>query len=81
MEELIRKIYAQELRERKPEDKVDIVIREEIKKILKKQDDITPEQYERYMDKAFSFAEIGEEEGFIRGFQYAFKLFVECMKK
>lgn len=40
---------------------------------------LSKEQYEKLKDIIFKAASVGEEYGFIRGFQYAVQLMSECM--
>lgn len=37
-------------------------------------------EYERYRDKAIRIASAAEESGFVRGFKYAFRLMMECIR-
>lgn len=45
----------------------------------KLKDSISVEEYEKMRDKAFMFASIGEEAGFVMGFTYAVRLFTQCL--
>lgn len=40
---------------------------------------LSKEQYEKLQDVIFKTASVGEEYGFVRGFQYAVQLMKECM--
>lgn len=56
-------------------------IKEEILILLKEEEaSLGRQEYERYRDKAFLVASAAEENGFERGFKYAFRLFVECFR-
>ena len=39
------------------------------------------EEFRKYRDKVFRIAALGEEQGFVRGFRFAFQLFIECMNE
>lgn len=56
-------------------------MKEEILVLLKDEEaSLERQEYERYRDKAFLVASAAEENGFERGFKYAFQLFVECFR-
>lgn len=38
-------------------------------------------EFERIRDAAYMVASVGEENGFVKGFKYAFHLFAECIWK
>ena len=69
-----------ELQEQNFNDELNSEMKKEIINILEnKKKSWGKEEYESYLDKAFAFAEIGEEVGFVRGFKYAFRLCLESM--
>lgn len=76
MESIVRKTY-QALREEITDDGINRQLEKDIEKILEKVNGEWKEEKE-LRDLAFSFAEAGEEAGFVRGFRYAFQLFNEC---
>ena len=80
MDKRIREIYCELIKDVTDEDKISIWLRKEVTGLLQgEKDGMEKQEYEKYRDKAFLFASAGEEAGFVRGFRYAFGLFIECM--
>lgn len=84
MTDIIKDLYQLQVETEKfKNDCIDIGIRESIRQFLEqnKIHIITEESDRDKEDVAFALAEIGEEAGFVRGFQCAVQLFWECCKK
>lgn len=82
MEEKIRSLYTKMIREENTTEKIDKDMQEEIIGLL--QDEVLQmngESYSKLRDNAFLIASLAEENGFVKGFKYAFWLFVECIWK
>ena len=81
MEKMIRKLYCNLVQELDPADAISREMREEILGLLKEEEQLLDrKEYERYRDMAFLVASAAEEYGFERGCQYAFHLFLECIR-
>lgn len=82
MDKRIREIYCELIKDMTDEDEINMWLRKEVTDLLKNEKDgMERQEYEKYRDKVFLFASAGEEAGFIRGFRYAFGLFMECIEK
>lgn len=80
MDKRIRKIYCELIKDMTDEDEISKWLRKEVTDLLQSEKgEMEKQEYEKYRDKAFLFASAGEEAGFVRGFRYAFGLFMECM--
>lgn len=73
----IEKIYSSSI-EDKPIDTLDKKLRKEINRIVEESTIVSNEDL---LDFSGRIASAGEEVGFIRGFQYAVNLIMECVKK
>ncbi len=64
-----------------PTDDINQKLKDEVKKILEDNEmQRDSMEYERYRDKAIRIASAAEESGFVRGFKYAFRLMMECIR-
>ncbi len=80
MDQMIRELYAKMQWEGSSTDKIDGSIREEISNLLKdERSKMDQKDYERFQDKVSLIASAAEENGFVKGFRYAFYLFMECI--
>lgn len=68
--------------ERNASEKIDKNIQEEILNLFKDEEKQMDEpDYEKFCDNVFMAASIAEENGFVKGFQYAFWLCSECIRE
>lgn len=82
MEQMIRKLYLYMRREENQEDTISKEFQEEIIEMLKAEIEQKNEsETERIRDVAFMIGAAGEENGFVKGFKYAYRLFLECNQK
>lgn len=82
MEKMIREMYNNMLKETGDMEKISRKTKEEIMVILSSEmEGLEPEEYEKYKDFAFYVGCAAEENGFVKGFRYAFQLFTECMQQ
>lgn len=82
MEQLIRSLYAKTIHDKSTIEKIDRDMQEEILSILKDEEkQLEDEKYEKLRDAAFLIASAAEENGFVKGFRYAFRLFSECIQE
>lgn len=82
MDKIIRKLYRDSLLENGCTDKISKKTLEEIQALLADKEGTMGEQeYECYQDEIFLAASVAEENGFVNGFKYAFRLFSECIQK
>lgn len=69
-------------REENQEDTISKEFQEEIIEMLKAEIEQKNEsETERIRDVAFMIGAAGEENGFVKGFKYAYRLFLECNQK
>lgn len=81
-DEIIRRLYRDSLSEKGCKDKISWKTQEEIELILEdKQGKMGEEEYACYRDDIFLSASAAEENGFVDGFKYAFRLFSECIHR
>lgn len=81
-DEIIRRLYRDSFSEKGCKDKISWKTQEEIELILEdKQRQMGEEEYACYRDDIFLAASAAEENGFVDGFKYAFRLFSECIHK
>lgn len=81
-DEIIRRLYRDSLSEKGCKDKISWKTQEEIESILEdKQGQMGEEEYACYRDDIFLAASAAEENGFVDGFKYAFRLFSECIHR
>lgn len=78
MKQTIRRLYD-DLKKDMEKDGISEWEKDEIKRSLLKEQMNVNISVDEMMDISFRIAEIGEEAGFVRGFQYAVKLLVECV--
>lgn len=79
MESKVKNIYKHLTQEDKYMKTVSRNVDQEINRIAKEERvDMDTQEFEKYRDKLFEAASIGEEVGFIEGFKYAVLLLVEC---
>ena len=82
MEQMIRKLYLSMRREEKKKDVISKDFQEEIVAMLRTEIGQKNEtEFEKIRDIAFMIGAAGEENGFIKGFKYAYHLFMECNQK
>lgn len=60
-------------------DEVTQIIEDEIEELLSGEMQKDWKEYEQYRDNLFSIANIAEEGGFEKGFQFAIELLMECI--
>lgn len=82
MDKMIRNLY---LNMRKKENSKDIISKEFQKEIVEmlidEMEEIKGAEFEKICDVAFMIGGAGEENGFVKGFKYAYQLFSECIQK
>lgn len=82
MDKMIRKLYNDMLREQEGADKISRGTEEEIRNLLRGEEkEMGKEEYDKCRDFACYIASAAEENGFVMGFKYAFRLFAECMQE
>lgn len=82
MDKMIREIYNNMLTETGNRGKLSREMEEEILNLLERvKGDLSQQEYGEYMDNAFFIACAAEEDGFVKGFKYAFRLFAEFMRE
>lgn len=82
MEQMIRKLYLYMRKEENQENTISEKFQEEIIEMLKAEIEHKNEtEIERIRDVAFMIGAAGEENGFVKGFKYAYHLFLECNQK
>ena len=80
-DKMIREMYRNMLREQEGTDKISKGTEQEIKNLLSSEGESGGQEgYARCRDCAFYIASAAEENGFVQGFRYAFRLFAECMR-
>lgn len=79
--QILRQLYHNLLKEETSIDKISIETKAEIETLLKEfETETNAKEYERYRDELFLAASVAEENGFVKGFIYAFRLFTECAR-
>lgn len=79
MDSKVKEIYKHLAQEDKYMKTVSRNVDQEIDRIAKEERvDMDTQEFEKYRNKLFEAASIGEEAGFIKGFKYAVLLLVEC---
>lgn len=82
MDEVIRKLHRDLLLEKGCQDKISRKTQEEIYSLLRdKKGQMDGQDYECYQEEIFLAASAAEENGFVSGFKYAFRLFSECIQE
>lgn len=80
MDEMIRRLHRDLLSERGCEDKMSKKTREEVCALLSdSRGQIDGQDHGYHKEEVFLAASAAEENGFVDGFKYAFRLFSECM--
>lgn len=70
------------LREQEGADKISRGTEEEIRNLLRGEEkEMGKEENDKCRDFAYYIASAAEENGFVMGFKYAFRLFAECMQE
>ncbi len=81
-DKMIQEMYRNMLREQEGTDKISKGTEQEIKNLLSSEGESGGQEgYARCRDCAFYIASAAEENGFVQGFRYAFRLFAECMQE
>ena len=82
MDQMIRKLYVNMKREEAEEGIVNKEFQKEILQMLKDGIEGKDESaFEKIRDVAFMIGAAGEENGFVKGFKYAYQLFAECIRR
>ena len=82
MDEIIRKLHRDSLLEKGCKDKISQKTQDAICSLLKdKKGQMDGQEYGCYQEEIFLAASAAEENGFVDGFRYAFRLFSECIHK
>ena len=82
MDKMIRELYNNMLKETGDMEKISKETKEEIMVLLSgEKEGLKQEEYGKYKDFAFYVGCAAEENGFVKGFRYAFWLFAECMQQ
>lgn len=77
MDETIKEIYRQIILNSNYRNDLNKITEIEIESLYKEEwGDLEINEFEAQRDKAYQVATIAEENGFIKGFQYAVKLFI-----
>lgn len=77
---LIRNLYMNIIEQTDGMDEIQLEMKEELLELIEEdQKQMDDEEFRKYRDKVFRIAALGEEQGFVRGFRFAFQLFIECM--
>lgn len=80
MDEMIREIYNNLLKKYGGKGRISKGVEEEILNLLKGMEKLNGQEREDCRDTLYFIACAAEEDGFVKGFQYAFRLFAECMR-
>ena len=76
----IRTLYSQCIESLTSHDAIEQSLQADLQKHLRELKLELPDpDYQLLKNRAVTFAELGQEAGFVRGFKAAFRLFVECM--
>lgn len=82
MDKMIRELYGSMLQETGGMDRISRETKEEVVNLLSGEEKkMGEEEYAKYKDAAFYIACAAEENGFVKGFKYAFRLFAECVRE
>lgn len=82
MDKMIRELYNNMLWKTEREGRIGKELEEEIEGLLEDvEKKLGQKEYWEYKDNALYIACAAEEEGFVKGFKYAFRLFAECMRE
>lgn len=80
MDGKIREIYKNLICDMQEDDISKVLKLEVLNLIAEGKEKMKETDAAEYCDKAFHIAGAGEEAGFVRGFRYAFELFLEMIK-
>ena len=76
----IKTLYSQCIESLTSHDAIEQSLQADLQKHLQELKLELPDpEYQLLKNRAVTFAELGQEAGFVRGFKAAFRLFVECM--
>lgn len=79
---LIQNLYLNLIEKVDDTDEIHMEMKKELLEMLEEEKkQMNDDEYRRYRDKVFQIAAVGEEKGFVRGFRFAFQLFLECIKE
>lgn len=79
---MIRNLYLNMIQDIEVTDDISERLKKEILKILEDDEKgIDSQEDGQCRDKAFRIASAAEENGFVRGFKYAFRLIMECCQE
>lgn len=79
---IIRQLYQNVLKEESNKDKISEETKTEVEVLLKETGSTENDlDYEKRRDDLLLLAAAAEENGFVKGFSYAFHLFAECTKE
>ena len=82
MDKIIIKLYKNYLLEQGYTEKINKKTQKEIQALLKdKKGTMGEQEYEYYEDEILLAASAAQENGFVSGFKYAFRLFSECIQE
>lgn len=82
MDKMIRQLYNDMLRKTEREGRLGKELEEEIAGLLEDvEKKLGQQEYWEYKDNVLFIACAAEEEGFLKGFKYAFRLFAECLQE
>lgn len=77
---MIRRLYCDMMQEEGNKDRMSQGTLDEIKSLLENlKKSVEDQEYIEYRDLIFMTASAAEENGFVEGFKYAFRLFSECI--
>ena len=63
-------------------DKISREIKDEVEVLLKSREgEMDSQEYRNYQDELYMIACAAEESGFVKGFQFAFRLFAEIIRE
>ena len=80
MDGMIREIYNSVVQKHGGKGRVSKGIEEEILNLLEGMGKLDGQECEEYRDNLYFIAYKADEDGFVKGFQYASWLFAECMR-
>ena len=82
MDKMIRELYNEMLRKTERKGRLGRELEEEAAGLLEDVEKrLGRQEYEEYKDNPLYIACAAEEEGFVKGFKYAFRLFAECVRE
>lgn len=81
MNDRIRSLYVRTVQEENQGEKISKKTMEEVNELLKEREREGNRNEEELADKVLLAACAAEENGFVMGIRYAFRLFAECMQE